>query len=110
MGDRNKEKEKTMIHKEKDKKHKKASRRTLIDVGYKLKTTQTQKSELLLDEKTISDKIGSPTKKLCLYAFEVAKAAIVPTNNMETAEPALRQSLDSERLIAKRKTTANRLH
>eukprot|EP01083_Nonionella_stella_P029492 81171_1 len=88
---------------EKNKKHKRSSR-----VSSKHKEEHERKASS--DEKSIAAKIGPPTKKLCLYAFEVAKAAIIPITDMKTSEPRLRQSLDNEKLIQKRKATANRLH
>merc|ERR1712176_21390 len=69
--------------KEKDKKHKKSSHLKTIEKT-KIMEAMTAK-KLLADEKNIAAKVGKPTKKLCLYAFEVAKAAIVATNDMKTS-------------------------
>merc|ERR1712176_1436402 len=80
---KSKKKERSKDKKDKDKKHKKSSHLKNIEKT-KIMEAMTAK-KLLADEKNIAAKVGKPTKKLCLYAFEVAKAAIVATNDMKTS-------------------------
>eukprot|EP01084_Bolivina_argentea_P009767 18224_1 len=62
------------------------------------------------EEKSLIAKVGPPNKRLCLFAYEVAKACNVPTNDMRGSEPLLRSSVENEKKFEKRRIIANKLH